>query len=103
MSDTEDMGYTVVWLGYNDKPNFNRIWGHVKMTDGRDYVFWGVAGKNQQFKLQTSWKIDMLMRQMEYKGYSKIEARHFERLFPGFHGDLEIGLMTNILDDTLLR
>jgi len=101
MSDAmEDMGYKIEWLGYNDKPNYNRIWGHLKMNDGRDYVFWGVAGKRQQFKIQTSWRIEMLTHQMEHKGYSKIEPRHFERLFPGFHSDLETWLMTNILADT---
>lgn len=98
---TEDMGYTIQWLGYNDQPNYDRIWGHIQMDDSRNYVFWGVAGKRQQFKEQSPWRIEYLISQMEHKGYAKIEPRHFERLFPGFHEDLEVWLMTNILGDTM--
>lgn len=94
-------GYEIVWLGYNDKPNYDRIWGYLKMSDDRCYVFWGVRGKRQQFKLQPDWRLQMLISQQERKGYTKIEPSHYEKLSPGFHGDLELWLMTNILADTL--
>ena len=98
--DVNPMGYEIVWLGFNDKPNYNRIWGYLKMSDDRYYAFWGVKGKRQQFKLQQEWTLSMLVNQQTHKGYKQIDPSHYEQIAPGFHEDLELWLTTNILADS---
>lgn len=90
--------YTVEWLGYNEKPNYNRVWGHIKMKDGRDYVFWGVKDKKMQFKRHNhNYRISFLINQNEKKGYKKIHPEHYELICPDFTENMEIWFMAYVL------
>ncbi len=97
---TNPLGYKIVWLGWNEKENYDRIWGYLKMDDDRHYAFWGKRNGRQQFKPQQEWRIGMLVSQQENKGYKKIDPSHYEEIAPGFQESVEIWLMTNILADT---
>ena len=95
-----NVAYKIKWLGFNEKPNFNRIWGHIVMADGRNFVFWGVRGKKIDFKPHhTKWRIDALINMNIRKGFKKIETDHYELIQPGFREDLEIWLTASILSD----
>lgn len=102
--------YKIVWLGFNEAPNHNGVWGHIHMHDNRDYVFWGLVGddddkaalrysKTLLFKRHGdhSYKIPFLVSQKEKKGFKKIHPDHFEMICPKFKEDLEIWLMAHIL------
>lgn len=90
--------YRIAWLGYNEKPNYNRIWGWLEMKDGRKLVFFGVKGKKIQFKPQQDiYMINYLINQMEFKGYEKIKVEHYEEIYPDFIQDIEAWLLSAIL------
>ena len=93
--------YKIAWLGFNEAPNYNSIWGHVHMHDNRDYVFWGIREKTLLFKRHGdhSYKIPFIISQKERKGYKKIHPNHFEMLCPNFKEDLEIWLVAHILGE----
>lgn len=96
--------YRICWLGYNEKPNYNRIWGWLKMNDGRKYVFFGVKGKKIQFKPhRDEFLIKYLVNQMEFKGYEKIKVEHYEEIYPSFIEELETWLLGAILSGDLDR
>ena len=90
--------YRIAWLGYNEKPNYNRIWGWLEMKDGRKFVFFGVKGKKIQFKPQQDiYMINYLINQMEFKGYEKIKVEHYEEIYSDFIRDIEAWLLSAIL------
>lgn len=92
--------YKIKWLGFNEKSSFNRIWGHIEMKDGRNFVFWGVRGKKMDFKLHTiPWRIEALINLNIRKGYKKIEPEHYDIIHPGFIEDLEIWFTASVLSD----
>jgi len=90
--------YRIAWLGYNEKPNYNRIWGWLEMKDGRKFVFFSVKGKKIQFKPQQDiYIINYLINQMKFKGYEKIKVEHYEEIYPDFIRDIEAWLLSAIL------
>ncbi len=90
--------YRIAWLGYNEKPNYNRIWGWLEMKDGRKFVFFGVKNKKIQFKLQQDiYMINYLINQMEFKGYEKIKVEHYLEICPDFTKELATWLLSAIL------
>jgi len=90
--------YTIQWMGFNEQPNYNRVWGHIKMKDGRDYVFWGVKDKKIEFKLHDhDNKISYIINQNEKKGYKKIHPAHYEIICPDFIENMEIWFTTHVL------
>lgn len=92
--------YTIEWLGYNEAPNFNSIWGMVKMTDGRTFAFWGVKNGRIMFKHHAhEWNLRYQISHRETKGFKKIDPVHYEMLCPNFHEEFEIWLTTAILSD----
>lgn len=92
--------YRVVWLGYNEKPNYNRIWGWLEMNDGRKYCFFGVKNKKILFKKQTeAFILNYLVNQMENKGYEKIKVEHYVEICPNFIEELETWFLNAILVD----
>ena len=93
--------YKIAWLGFNEKPNYNSVWGHIQMHDSRDYVFWGIKDKQLMFKQHGSYsyKIPFLIAQKEKKGFKKIDPDHFEMISPNFKEELEIWLMAHILQE----
>jgi len=96
-----DSAYTIEWLGFNEKPNYNRIWGHLHMNDGRDYVFWGMRGSKIEFKQHMQkYKIPSIINQNKKKGYKSIETSHYELLCPNFIQDMEVSFMAYILKNS---
>ncbi len=96
MSDSSE--YRIGWLGYNEKPNYNRIWGWLEMKDGRKFVFFGVKGKKIEFKPHRDiYMINYLISRMEFKGYEKIKVEHYEEIYPNFTRDMETWLLSAIL------
>lgn len=96
MSDSSE--YRIGWLGYNEKPNYNRVWGWLEMNDGRKLVFFGVKGKKIEFKPhQDIYNINYLISRMEFKGYEKIKVEHYEEIYPNFTRDMETWLLSAIL------
>ena len=94
MSDS----YKIEWLGFNEKASSNRVWGHIVMKDGRNYVFWGVRGHTLDFKFHRyDYKIPSIITQHEKNGYKKIDPDHYELISPNFKQDLEIWFMAYIL------
>lgn len=109
--------YKIMWLGFNEAPNHNGVWGHIHMHDNRDYVFWGFVGQEENANDQTaiilrftktllfkkhsdhSYKIPFIISQKEKKGFKKIHPDHFEMICPKFKEDLEIWLMAHILQE----
>lgn len=92
--------YTIEWLGYNKKSNFNRVWGHIKMRDNRHYVFWGVKGKKMEFKRHKyPSRIAFIIKQNEAKGYNQIHPDHYEIFEPNFIEDVEIWFMAHVLQE----
>ena len=92
--------YRIAWLGYNEKPNYNRIWGWLEMKDDRKFVFFGVKGKKIEFKPhEDHYTINYLVSQMEFKGYEKIKVEHYEEIHPNFIQEFETWLTCAILGD----
>lgn len=92
--------YTIGWLGYNEKPNHNRIWGWLEMRDGRKFVFFGVKNKKIKFKKHDSvHAIRYLVNQMEFKGYEKIKVEHYVEICPNFAQEMESWLISAILGE----
>ncbi len=92
--------YEIKWLGYNEKPNHNRIWGWLVMSDGRNFVFFGVKNKKIKFKLQPNiHTVKYLINQMEFKGYEKIKIEHYVEICPNFAQDIENWLISAILGE----
>ncbi len=94
--------YTIKWLGFNEKKNFNRVWGHILMKDGRHYVFWGVRGHKIDFKkhsFNTKSKIPFIISQHEERGYTQIKPAHYEMICPKFIEDMEIWFMAHVLKE----
>lgn len=91
--------YKIVWLGFNESPNYNSVWGHIHMADNRDYVFWGIKEKTLLFKQHTgsSHRIPYIILQKERDGYKQIHPNHYEMICPAFKEDLEIWFMAHIL------
>ncbi len=92
--------YTIGWLGYNEKPNHNRIWGWLTMRDGRVFVFFGVKNMKIQFKKHDDiYTINYLINQMEFRGYEKIKVEHYALICPTFVEQIETWLISAILGE----
>ena len=110
VSDASD-NYEILWLGYNEKPNFDRIWGWLKLADGRHFAFYGKRGRNLNFKLhedEGSWWGGNAQDQMKarlmvskQKGFKEIELKKYIEMVPTFVDDLEAGLTMAIIADNL--
>ena len=97
---SENSQYEINWLGYNEKPNYDRIWGWLRMSDDREFTFWGVKGKKISFKLQGEWwSASRLVHENISRGYRQIALAHYEMICPGFTEELEIWLTGAILSD----
>lgn len=105
MSSTKET-HVIQWLGFNAAPNYNQIWGHVRMTDGRMFSFWGKKGGRILFKLHSvtgnhdnynNFQLTWLTTQKEKKGFKQIDPAHYELICPDFHEDFEIWLTSAIL------
>ena len=107
MTDSKEhseRSYEIVWLGFNEHPNHNRIWGYLKTKDGRFFTFWGVRGKAIDFKLHprhNEYYVKNLKQMRIHKGYKEIDPNHYELIAPGFKNDLEIWCATAILSESL--
>lgn len=100
MSRTTKDTYEITWLGYNEAPNYNSIWGIVVMADKRMFAFWGVRNGKIMFKRHMNeWDLRFQTQQKEAKGFKKIDPLHYEMICPKFHEDFEIWLTTAILSD----
>lgn len=92
--------YTIKWLGYNEKRNYDRIFGHVEMSDGRHYAFWGQRGKKIDVKRHLNHhRIASLIQENTSKGYKQIDPSHYEFICPGFKESLDVWLTTHILQE----
>lgn len=94
--------YTIVWLGYNDKPNYNRIWGWIRLSNKANYAFWGVCGQKLDFKLH-SYDFSLLStkEKMIKKGFKFVSLEKYQEIHPSFIDDLEIWYTAAILSDTM--
>lgn len=94
--------YTLVWLGYNDKPNYNRIWGWIKMNNNQNYAFWGVCGQKLDFKFHHyDFSLSSTKDKMIKKGFKSITLEEYQELYPSFIDDLEIWYTAAVLSDTM--
>ena len=92
--------YEITWLGYNEAPNYNQVWGYITMSDKRIFTFWGVKNGRMCFKRHHhKIRASAMSRQKEDKGFKKIYPVHYEQIAPGFLENLEIDLMVAILSD----
>lgn len=93
--------YDLVWMGYNPKPNYNRVWGYLIMKDKRCFVFWGVRGKKLDFKYHRwDFQIASIREKMIRKGFKETTPEEYEKICPNFLEDLEIWCTTAILADS---
>lgn len=111
----EGRPYNIEWLGFQraSEPKHNsRIWGYLKMHDGRIYTFWGVHKKGLNFKCHHEggklpvWRfpeedVKEIQRKMLRRNYKEIAVEHYELLDPDFMDRLEVDFMTVILSDNL--
>lgn len=59
------------FLGWNNSPGHDKIWGLVKTSQGV-FSFWGKRGKSLAFKQHSSlWEAEETARKKELKGYEK--------------------------------
>ena len=92
--------YAIKWLGFNEAPNYDRIFGHLQMSDGRNYAFWGIKGKPIEFKKHDFvGKIAFLINQYERKGFKQIHPTHYEMICKNFQEDFEIWFTAYVLKE----
>ena len=100
-------GYEIVWLGWNYEGTSDKVWGYLRMADGRYFSFWGRRGKTLKFKDfgNDYHNVAKLQRSKENanpeKRYSFIDPIDYDRLVKDFVEELEIHCMTAILSDTV--
>lgn len=97
-----EKSYEIYWLGFNSKPNYNRVWGVVRKTSNGDlFAFWGTKNGKLDFKKQVGQhRLPSLIKQQEAKGFKSIAPEHFEMLRPNFQQDFEIWFTTSLLSDS---
>lgn len=102
--------FEIKWLGYNEAPNHNRIWGWLVVTQNQNvFAFWGVKGKEVDFKAHESLigpkhirrdienRMNYQTSQKQKKGFKEIDPSHYVMLVPSFMEDIEADLMAHIL------
>ncbi len=102
-------GYEIVWLGWNYEGTSDKIWGYLKMADGRFFSFWGRRGKTLKFKDfgDDYHSVHTLARSKSgaskpEKRYTRVDPTDYDRLVKDFLEELEINCMTAILAETVM-
>lgn len=101
------MVYEIHWVGWNtsikDGTQHDKVWGWLKMRDGRLYAFWGRRGKTLRFKQHhDQFALEKLQGQKNKKGYDYVSADQYNKLVKDFIDDVEIYCTTAILADTVM-
>jgi hypothetical protein len=95
--------YKIEWLGLNHVKNVNGIFGHLIMSDTRQYAFWGHVGGTIGIKRHSDWQTAFYLTNLvsikQRKGFKKIEPEHYELLCSTFFDDLERSLTGYILSE----
>ena len=99
--------YEIRWVGWDNSfkkgTQHDKVWGWLKMRDGRCYCFWGRRGATLRFKLHTNLPaLQKLQNQKGKKGYTFVPASDYDRLVKDFIDDVEFYCMTAILGDTVM-
>lgn len=98
-----DQLYEVHWLGHMKEGSHDKVWGWLRIDDGRIYAFWGRRGKTLRFKEhQTTYSAEQVARQKANKGYVSVSKLTYDTLVPDFKEELEIAFATAQLSDTIM-
>ena len=101
--------YSIEWLGWNNFDTSDKIWGYLRLADGRYFAFWGRRGKTLKFKnhgkdfnsvSKLQWSKANASK--PEKKYHHVDAKDYDRLVKDFIVELEINCMTAILSDTVM-
>ena len=97
-------GYEIKWLGWNNDGKHNKIWGYLRMNDGRYFAFWGRRGKTLRFKQHESLReVDRLSREKSgKKGYCFVKPEDYDHLVSDFIEKLETDCMVAILSEKIM-
>lgn len=99
MSDT----YEIRWLGWNNSPGHDKVWGYLVTRTNKTYAFWGRRGKSLRFKLHSNeYAASALSREKERKGYKFVKPADYDRLVKDFVQEVELYCMTAILSETVM-
>jgi hypothetical protein len=97
-------GYQIMWVGWNSQGNHDKIWGWLKMADGRIYAFWGRRGKKLRFKQHDrEWDVRLKVDEKRFKkGYDMVLPSRYDELVKDFLDEVEIWCTTAILADEVM-
>lgn len=98
-----DKPYTICWLGWNNKGNHDKIWGWLKMNDGRFFAFWGRRGGKLRFQehLTSYTLLQSCHEKQSKKGYVYIKPTEYDNLVSDFLTEIEIYFMEASLEDKI--
>lgn len=97
------------FIGHCKQGTSNKIWGWVLRGEphaGYSYdppqdcvIFWAGVGKAIQVKSSsTGWELRQLRKsKVEDKNYNPRQAEDILKIWPSFHNDLEMKIMTEVL------
>jgi hypothetical protein len=91
--------YEIKWVGWNNTEGHDKVWGFLKLADGRYFSFWGARGKKLSFKsYPTEYSVKtQALKKMNDRGYKTVNANQYDELVQDFINDVEIWCATAIL------
>ena len=97
-------GYTIDWLGWNNEGTSDKVWGYLRMKDGRYFAFWARRGKTFKFKEHKMFESVLKVRfDKEHKrGYTWVNPSDYDRLVSDFITKLEVDCMSAILSEKVM-
>lgn len=97
-------GYSIKWLGWNNEDNHDKVWGYIRMDDGRYFAFWGRRGKTLRFKEHASLtSVEKVRVEKELKkNYYWVNPDDYEKLVKDFITKLETDCMAAILSEKVI-
>lgn len=96
--------FTIECLLFNPAPKQNRIWGMLRLADGRAFTFWRHhnPGSRTLFKLHRyEFSIESIKGRKRAKGFEDIAPHHYAMIRPGFMDELEAHIVAAILADEI--
>ena len=102
-----DAPYEIRWVGWDnsweDGTQHDKVWGWLRMKDGRLYCFWGRRGKTLRFKEhRDAVALHTLQSQKAKKGYEFVAPTDYNKLVQDFIEEVELYCMSAILADTVM-
>jgi predicted DNA-binding WGR domain protein len=86
------------FIGWCHEGTHDKVWGAIKLNDGKVLTFWGRRGKKLQTKLAAdNWDLRKLIDSKENKGYVSVDQHKLNQVYPEFENDLEKTAMWAIL------